>query len=88
MDTSTWLTTEQAPASTAEHTIMRDVPYCEAVGALNWAALATCPDIAFAVATVACFATNPSPAHWDAIKHIYCYLAGTCDLWLLYGETR
>src|SRR5260370_14958938 len=31
MDTSTWLTTEQAPASAAEHAIMHDVPYHEAV---------------------------------------------------------
>ncbi len=67
---------------------MHDVPYCEAIGALNWVALATCPDIAFAVATVTRFAANPGPAHWDAIKHIYHYLAGTCDLWLSYGETR
>src|SRR5713226_2593598 len=88
MDTSSRLTTEQAPASAAEHAIMHDVPYREAVGALNWAALATRPDIAFAVTTVARFAANPSPAHWDAIKRIYRYLAGTRDLWLSYGETR
>jgi reverse transcriptase-like protein len=88
MDTSTWLMIEQAPMSIAEHAIMHDVLYCEAIGALNWAALATHPDIMFAVATVTCFAVNPGPAHWDAIKCIYCYLAGTCNLWLSYGETR
>src|SRR5258707_4065308 len=88
MDTSTWLTTEQAPASAAEHAIMHDMPYCKAIGALNWAALATHPDITFVVATVTRFAANPSPAHWDAIKCIYHYLAGTCDLWLSYRETR
>ncbi len=88
MDTSTWLTTEQAPASAAEHAIMHDMPYCKAIGALNWAALATHPDITFVVATVTRFAANPSPAHWDAIKRIYRYLAGTCDLWLSYRETR
>jgi hypothetical protein len=52
MDTSFRLTIKQAPASTAEHAVMQHMPYREAVGALNWAALATCPDIAFAVATV------------------------------------
>jgi hypothetical protein len=67
---------------------MRDVPYHEAVGALNWAALATRPDIAFAVATVAHFAANPGPAHWEAVKRIYRYLAGTRNLWLSYGETK
>jgi hypothetical protein len=88
MDTQVCLSSDQAPSTTAEFAIMRDVPYREAVGALNWAALATHPDIAFAVATVARFTANPGPAHWEAIKRIYRYLAGTCNLWLSYGETR
>ena len=68
--------------------IMHNKPYREAVGALNWAALTTRPDIAFAVATVARFAAKPSIVHWEAVKRIYRYLAGTCDLWMTYGETR
>jgi len=88
MDTSFRLTKEQAPASTAEHAIMRHVLYRKAIGALNWAALATRPDIAFAVATVARFASAPGSAHWEAVKRIFRYLAGTCDLWLSYGETQ
>ena len=63
MDVQARLTSEMAPASTAEFAAMRDIPYCEAVGVLNWAALATRPDISFAVSTVACFASNPGPAH-------------------------
>ena len=54
---------KQALVDVAEFVVMCDVPYCEAVGALNWAALATHPDIAFAVATVACFLANPGMAH-------------------------
>ena len=88
MDTSIRLSTEQAPASAAACVVMRNVPYREAVGALNWAVLATRPDIAFAVATVARFAANPGPAHWEAVKRIFHYLAGTCDLWLSYGERK
>ena len=88
MDPSIRLTSEQSPATTAEHAIMRDKPYREAVGALNWAALTTRPDIAFAVATVARFAAKPGIAHWEAVKRIYRYLAGTRDLWLTYGETK
>jgi Reverse transcriptase (RNA-dependent DNA polymerase) len=87
MDTQVHLSSEQVPASAAEHAVMRNVPYCEAVGALNWAALSTHPDIPFAVATVARFATNPGPVHWEAVKRIYRYLAGTQELWLSYGET-
>jgi Reverse transcriptase (RNA-dependent DNA polymerase) len=88
MDTQVHLRSEQAPTTPAEFAMMRDVPYREAVGALNWAALATRPDIAFAVATVARFASNPGPAHWEAVKRIYRYLSGTRDLWLTYGEAK
>jgi hypothetical protein len=87
-DTQVRLTHEQAPATAEEFALMRDVPYREAVGALNWAALATRPDIAFAVSTVARFSANPGPAHWDAVKRVFRYLAGTRDLWLSYGETK
>ena len=88
MDIQVRLTSEQSPKDAAEFVAMRDVPYRKAVGALNWAALATRPDIAFAVATVACFAVNPGPVHWEAVKHIYRYLASTRDLWLSYRETK
>ena len=82
------LTLEQAPVDAAEFTVMHDVPYWEAVGALNWAALATHPDIAFAVATVAHFSANPGMVHWHVVKHIFRYLVGTRDLWLTYGESH
>jgi hypothetical protein len=86
MDHQVWLSSEQVPTSAAECTMMCNVPYCEAVGTLNWATLATCPDIAFAVSAVACFTANPGPAHWEAVKQIFHYLKGTHDLWLTYGE--
>jgi hypothetical protein len=63
MDHQVCLSSEQAPASAAKFAMMCDVPYHKAVGALNWAVLATCPDIAFTVAMVACFAANPGPTH-------------------------
>ena len=76
-DMQVQLTLEQALADVAEFVVMRDVPYCKAVGALNWAALTTCPDITFAVSTVARFSANPGMAHWTAVKQIFRYLAGT-----------
>jgi hypothetical protein len=79
---------EQAPLTTAEFMVMRNMPYHEAISTLNWAALATRPDIVYAVATVACFSTNPGPAHWEAIKQIFRYLAGMHDLWLSYSKMR
>jgi hypothetical protein len=47
-----------------------------------------CPDIAFTVTTVAHFTSNPRPVHWEAIKQIFCYLAGMQDLWLLYSKSK
>ena len=80
MDTSIQLTTKFTPSSVAEHVVMHDVPYHKAISTLNWAMLATHPDITFAVMTMARFAANPSPVHWEAVKWIYCYLAGMHDL--------
>jgi hypothetical protein len=88
MDTQVCLTSEQAPSTPSEFAMMCDVPYCEAVGTLNWAALATCPDIVFAIVTVAHFGANPGPAQWEAVKRIFRYLASTHDLCLSYGKTR
>jgi hypothetical protein len=56
---------EQAPQSVAEFVAMCNM---SAIGALNWVALATQPDIAVAVATVARFAASPGPTHWEAVK--------------------
>jgi len=41
MDPAIRLTTDQSPANAAEHAIMCNKPYRKAVGALNWATLAT-----------------------------------------------
>ena len=58
------------------------------MGLLMYAALGTCPDIAFAVQTISCFSTKPGLAHWEAVKWVFHYLKGTADLWLSYGMTK
>ena len=88
MDTNIRLTTSQSPSTTVKITEMRDIPYHEAVGSLMYAALGTCPNIAFAVQTMSRFLINPGPAHWEAVKHIFHYLKGTIDLWLSYGDQK
>jgi len=88
MDTSIRLTTAQSPSTTAEFVQMRDVPYHEAVGLLMYAALGTCPDVAFAVQTVSRFSTKPGSTHWEAVKRIFRYLKGMTDLWLTYGISK
>ena len=44
--------------------------------------------ITYAVQTLLHFSIKPGLAHWEAVKHIFCYLKGTKDLWLLYGGKR
>lgn len=50
-----------------------------------YAAVATCPDIAFAVSTLSQFLDNLGDVHWEATKHVFCYLTGTKDFQLMFG---
>ncbi|KAF8747055.1 Reverse transcriptase (RNA-dependent DNA polymerase) [Rhizoctonia solani] len=54
------------------------------IGKLLYAALCTCPDIAFAVAHLAQFTLCYGPAHVTQIKRVICYLLGTPTLGLTY----
>ena len=63
MDMSICLTTAHCPSTTTDFALMRDIPYCEAVGSLMYAALGMRPNIAFAVQTISCFSMKPGPAH-------------------------
>ncbi|KAJ3479322.1 hypothetical protein NLI96_g9143 [Meripilus lineatus] len=62
-----------------------DIPYQAAIGSLMYAAVATRPDIAFAVQTLSQFNTRYSNTHWTAVKHVLRYLKGTRDLGITYG---
>jgi Reverse transcriptase (RNA-dependent DNA polymerase) len=66
-------------------TTMSNVPYREAVGSLMYAAVATRPDIAYAVSTLSQFLEYPSQFHWQAVKRIFRYLIGTKNFQLTYG---
>jgi transposase InsO family protein len=85
MDVQVRYTSAQSPQTTEQIAEMRDVPYREAVGSLMYLALATRPDIAFAVAVLSRFNANPGRAHWDAVKRVLRYLKGSSELWLTYG---
>ena len=64
---------------------MADIPYASAVGALMYAALATRPDIAYAVTALCQFMANPAVSHWNAAKRVFRYLQGTQEHALVYG---
>jgi hypothetical protein len=56
---------------------IQQTPYHSLVGTLNYLAVATHPDIAFAVGHLATVLDCYQPEHWDAAIHIVRYLKGT-----------
>jgi hypothetical protein len=55
------------------------------IGCLMWLAIATQPDIAFALAKLAQYAADPKIQHWNALKRIFRYLKATKDFALTWG---
>jgi hypothetical protein len=45
--------------------------YQSAVGSLMYAMLGTRPDLAFAVSVISRFSSNPTNAHWSAVKRVF-----------------
>jgi hypothetical protein len=60
--------------------------YLAAVGALLYLSTFTKPDISFTVSVLARHNQRPSARHWNAVKHVLCYLRGTEDLGLHYTK--
>ena len=88
MDPSIQLSQFSSPKSIADTARMKNIPYRAAVGSLMYLTVGTCPDIVFAVSTVAQFCQDPRPEHWEAVKCIYRYLLGTKKLALTFGEGK
>ena len=66
-------------------TWMDNTPYWELVGSLNYIAVATRPDIAFAVGCLASVLDCYQPEHWSTVLRILHYLKGTRTLQLVLG---
>jgi hypothetical protein len=77
-----------APSTPDEVAHMQKTPHREAIGSLMYLAVATRPDIAFAVSILSQFLNNPGDAHWEAVKRIFRYLVGTKSFELTYGGER
>ena len=61
--------------------------YQAIIGGVMFAMICTRPDIAFAVTTLAQFASNPTPIHAQALKRLLRYLRGTIDRRITYTGT-
>lgn len=88
VDPKEQLTVAQCPApGSLEASEMAKIPYREAVGSLLYLAIATRPDIAYAVGQVSKYGQNPGLAHWRAVMRIFKYLRGTSDYALRFAPS-
>jgi hypothetical protein len=71
MDPLICFSKDQCPQMLEETVEMSKVPYWEAVGSLNYCAVATWPNIAFSVLLLAQFMDNPGRIHWEAVKQVF-----------------
>jgi hypothetical protein len=81
------LSASMSPSTPEDIHAMHSIPYLQAVGALMYLAMATRPDISYAVGVLARFNKNPGLQHWKAVKHLFHYLKGTLDFKLTYAPT-
>ena len=58
--------------------------YQAAIGSLNYAAIATRPDLSTAIGKLSQFMSNPSQEHWQGVKREFRYLKGTLNYCLKY----
>jgi hypothetical protein len=84
-----WLHTSMSPKTEEERREMEKIPVREAVGSLiMYLMRMTRPDIAFALTQMANFVSNPGWGHWEALKRVFLYLAGTIHYGIAYGGAR
>jgi len=67
---------------------MRNIPYREVVGKLQYASQGTRPDITFTVSTISRYLANPNKEHWLATKRILRYLKGTQNMALKFNHDQ
>ena len=61
--------------------------YQAAVGSLNYAAIASRPDLSTAVGKLSQFMKSPSAEHWSAVKRVLRYVKGTLNLGLRFAHS-
>ena len=79
MDPNISFSKDQCPTTPDNIASMCRVPYQEAIRSLMYASIGTHPDISFTISTLSQFLNNPGHVHWEAVKHVFCYLLGTKD---------
>ena len=88
MDPSMRFLKDQSPQTLEEMAEMRNVPYQEGTGSLQYCTIATRPDIAFSVSLLSQYNENPGQIHWEAVKRVLRYLKATKGWKLVYGTEQ
>ena len=63
INSNTHLLKDDCPITIKDKQEMKNMPYREIVGALNWLALGSHPDITFVIGQLAQFLENPGQVH-------------------------
>ena len=87
MDENIKLSVHMSPTDSEGKALMAKVPYRELIRKLIYLAVATRPDISYAIGVLCHFVENPGPEHWGTVKHVLCYLKGTIGLKLIYSQS-
>jgi hypothetical protein len=80
-------TKDDCPRNVAEIEDMTKIPYRSNIGKLLYVAMATRPDIMYAVISLSRFSNNPGKVHWSHLKNIVKYLKTTRTWGLHYKPT-
>jgi hypothetical protein len=87
MEQNLKLSKSMCPSTPEEKAEMTKVPYRELIGKLLYLAVATRPDISYAMGVLCRFVDDPGRRHWGAAKRVLQYLKGTMGLKLVYSRT-
>ncbi|KAK3009533.1 hypothetical protein RJ639_014633 [Escallonia herrerae] len=80
------LSSQLCPSTKEDVEYMSRVPYANTVGCLMYAMVCTRPDISHAVSMVNRYMGNPGKKHWDAVKWIFRYVAGSTNLGIMFDR--
>lgn len=80
------LSKKMCPSSEEDKEMVKNKPYRELIGSLQFAVNVTRFDIAFGVNVLSRFLENPGHEHWKAAIRILRYLKDTCEQGIIYGQ--
>ncbi|KAK3012368.1 hypothetical protein RJ639_012260 [Escallonia herrerae] len=80
------LSSQLCPSTKENVEYISRVPYANAVGCLMYAMVCTRSDISHAVSMVSRYMGNPGKKHWDEVKWIFRYLAGSTNFGIMFDR--